>query len=170
MKKNTYFLDLNNLPDQSQPNQTWWEWPARSVFHIFGQQFHGNHLGQTDSKSKQIEILSWAQFNFSLLPYKSYITLHNLNSNTGQDSWRCYQAHSIHVLNIWRINLLYYYFNCCICNNINSQTLDDAKMEYTYIKFEENCIVYETSIFTKRGWCQLRDKYLDLPSSRQKRT
>ena len=33
--KNSYFLALNDLLDQSQPNQTWWEWPARSVVHIF---------------------------------------------------------------------------------------------------------------------------------------
>ena len=31
--------------EKSQSNQTWWEWPAKSVVHIFGQKFHGSHLG-----------------------------------------------------------------------------------------------------------------------------
>ena len=30
---------------QSQPNQTWWKLPARSVVHIFEQKFYGIHLG-----------------------------------------------------------------------------------------------------------------------------
>ena len=38
-KKKSDFLALNDLLNQSQPNQTWWEWPAKSVVHIFDQHF-----------------------------------------------------------------------------------------------------------------------------------
>ena len=39
-------MAINDLLNQFQPNQTWWELPAKSVVHIFGgKKIHGSHLG-----------------------------------------------------------------------------------------------------------------------------